>query len=171
MDHYPVKRFMTRTPHTIGHDQPLTAAHQLMRQHDIRHLPVLDGGRLAGVLSQRDLYLIESLKDVDPERVSVSEAMSTEVFTVTPNTTLQTIVSEMAVHKYGSAVVMDANKVVGVFTTTDALGAFAGLLAPALEIRPRNAQTPHGVGMQAVATPKLAPLPTRAARKTRAKRA
>jgi CBS domain-containing protein len=134
-------------------------------------LPVLDAGRLAGLLSQRDSYLIESLKDVDPERVSVSEAMSTEVFTVTPNTTLRTVVSEMAVHEYGSAVVLEATKVVGVFITTDALGAFAGLLDPALETRPRMAQTHDDVRVQATATPKLAALPARATRKTRAKRA
>lgn len=139
MHNLTVKRFMTPSPHTIGHDQPLTAAHEIMRQHDIRHLPVLDGGRLAGVVSQRDLYLIESLKDVDPEHVSVSEAMSTEVFTVDPNTTIRKIVSEMAVHKYGSAVVIESDKVVGVFTTTDALGVFAGVLDPALDrtVRPQ----------------------------------
>lgn len=132
MHNFQVKRFMTRSPHTIGQDQPLTAAHRIMRDFDIRHLPVLEGGRLVGVLSQRDLYLIESLKDVDAEHVSVSEAMSTEVFAVSPAATLRNVVSEMAIHKYGSAVVVEGDKVVGVFTTTDALGVFAGVLDPAV---------------------------------------
>lgn len=144
MDNLTVKRFMTSSPHTIGHDQPLTAAHKLMREYDIRHLPVLDGGRLAGMLSQRDLYLIESLKDVDPDNVSVSEAMSTEVFTVDPDTTVRKIVSEMAVHKYGSAVVVESDKVIGVFTTTDALGVCAGVLDPALR-RPATPQPPRKI--------------------------
>ena len=140
MHNLTVKRFMSPLPHTIDHDQPLSAAHKLMREHDIRHLPVLDGGRLAGIVSQRDLYLIESLKDVDPERVKVSEAMSTEVFAVDPNTTIRKIVSEMAVHKLGSAVVVESDKVVGVFTTTDALAVFAGVLDPALD---RTARPQH----------------------------
>jgi acetoin utilization protein AcuB len=50
-----VERFMTRSPLTIGQDQPLAAAHRMMREHRVRHLPVLDGGMLVGVVSQRDL--------------------------------------------------------------------------------------------------------------------
>jgi acetoin utilization protein AcuB len=148
MHNLTVKHFMSSSPHTIGHEQPLTAAHKIMREHDIRHLPVLDGGRLAGMLSQRDLYLIESLRDVDPERVNVSEAMSTEVFAVGPDTTIRTIVSEMAVHKYGSAVVVERDKVVGVFTTTDALAVFAGVLDPALD-RPNKSRAARKVRAKA----------------------
>lgn len=128
-----VQRFMTRNPHTIGHDQTLSAAHRIMREHDIRHLPVLDGGRLVGVLSQRDLHLIESLKDVDPDQVLVSEAMSSEVFSVGPRTTVRKVVTDMATHKYGSAIVVEGDTVVGVFTTMDALGVLAGMLDPALK--------------------------------------
>ena len=53
-----------------------------MREHGIRHLPVLDGGRLAGVVSERDLLFIDKLVDVDHERVPVSEAMSQDVYAV-----------------------------------------------------------------------------------------
>lgn len=128
-----VQRFMTRNPHTVGHDQPLSAAHRIMREYDIRHLPVLDGGRLVGVVSQRDLHLIESLKDVDPDSVLVSEAMSSEVFSVSPRTTIRKIVTDMATHKYGSAIVVEGNQVVGVFTTMDALAVLASVLDPALK--------------------------------------
>lgn len=103
-----------------------------MREHDIRHLPVLDAGHLCGVVSQRDLLLIESLKDVDPEEVTVSEAMSTDVYTVGPRTSVRSIAAEMATHKYGSAIIVDDTKIVGVFTTTDALAVLHGLLDPAL---------------------------------------
>ncbi|MEY4581853.1 MAG: hypothetical protein RL701_6556, partial [Pseudomonadota bacterium] len=54
----------------------------------LRHLPVLEAGFLAGVVSQRDLYLIGSLRDVDPDVALVSEAMSTEVFCVGPRTSM-----------------------------------------------------------------------------------
>lgn len=112
---------MTRTPHLIGAEQPLRAAHDLMRAHEIRHLPVLHGGKLIGVLSVRDLHLVETLPGVDPDSVRVEEAMSQDVYAVPPRTPLKQVVSEMVTRKLGSAVVVDGTKVIGIFTTTDAL--------------------------------------------------
>jgi acetoin utilization protein AcuB len=123
-----IDRYMTTGLHTIGHDQKLAQAHKLMRTHHIRHLPVLQAGKLVGVLSDRDLNLIETLRDVDPERVLVEEAMTPAVYTVSPKAALDEVVREMAHHKYGCAVVLDNDKVVGVFTTVDALRAFSDLL-------------------------------------------
>jgi acetoin utilization protein AcuB len=123
-----IEQFMTRSPRTIGHQQSLAAAHRMMREHDIRHLPVLDSGKLVGMLSLRDLHFIETLGDVDQETVNVSEAMSQDTYAVGPRATLRKVVAEMAEHKYGSAVVLDDGKVVGVFTTVDGLRALAGLL-------------------------------------------
>ncbi|MEY4581850.1 MAG: hypothetical protein RL701_6553 [Pseudomonadota bacterium] len=53
---------MTTTPHTIGADQSLALAHTMLREHKIRHLPVRRGGSLVGMLTERDLALIETLK-------------------------------------------------------------------------------------------------------------
>lgn len=112
---------MTKTPHLIGAEQTLKVAHELMRTHDIRHLPVLHGGKLIGLLSLRDLHLVETLPDVDPETIRVEEAMSQDVYAVPPKTPLKQVVTEMAARKLGSAVVVEGTKVVGVFTTVDAL--------------------------------------------------
>lgn len=122
---------MTHTPHLIGAEQSLSAAHQLMRSNGIRHLPVLHGGKLVGIVSQRDLNLIETLRDVDPDEVTVEEAMTQDVYTVTPRTPLKEVVGEMAERKLGSAVVVDGTKIIGVFTTIDALDTLAGILATA----------------------------------------
>jgi acetoin utilization protein AcuB len=123
-----IKRYMTPSPHTIGRAQSLGQAHKMMRSHHIRHLPVLDGGALVGVLSDRDLHLIETLRDVDADKVIVEEAMTPVVYKVSPEAPLDEVVREMAQHKYGSAIVEDQGKVVGVFTTVDALDALADLL-------------------------------------------
>lgn len=128
-----IDRYMTTSPLTIGRDQTLAHAHALMREHKIRHLPVLEGGKLIGLISDRDLHMIETLRDVDPEKVVVEEAMVPEVYTVSPAAPLDEVVREMAAHKYGSAVVIDHNKVVGVFTTIDAMQAFADLLETRLK--------------------------------------
>lgn len=123
-----IDKYMTPSPYSIGQEQPLAQAHKLMREHQIRHLPVLHGGKLVGMLSDRDLHLIETLRDVDPEQVTVEEAMSEAVYTVPPRAPLDEVVRELADHKYGCAVVEDSGKVVGVFTTIDAMRAFAEIL-------------------------------------------
>jgi acetoin utilization protein AcuB len=80
------------------------------------------------MLTQRDLALVETLKDVDPRNVKVEDAMSTEVYTVSPDAALDEVVGEMAEKKYGSAVVVSNQKVVGIFTTVDVCAALADLL-------------------------------------------
>jgi acetoin utilization protein AcuB len=71
---------------------------------------------------------VETLKDVDPEKVAVEDAMSGNVYSVTPHADLDQVADEMAEHKYGCAVVMDNNHVVGVLTTVDIARALADVL-------------------------------------------
>jgi acetoin utilization protein AcuB len=123
-----IKNFMTRSPHAIGHDQSLKLAHERMHHFGIRHLPVLDGGVLVGVLSERDIALIGAISPHQVETTTVEEAMSTEPYAVEPNTDAEVVTAHMAEHKHGCAVVMDGHKVAGVFTTTDALSLLTVLL-------------------------------------------
>lgn len=116
-----VGELMTRSPHTIGSDQKLAIAHKLMREHGLRHLPVLRAGRLVGVLTQRDLYFLETIAGVDITIDTVTDAMSAEVYTVAPDVSLREVARTMAEHKYGCAVVLEHGTVVGIFTATDAL--------------------------------------------------
>lgn len=122
-----VQNFMTLGPVVIGSAGTLAEAHALMRARGIRHLPVVDAGRLVGVVSQRDLYLLETLRGVDREAERVREAMTPEPFTVPPDAPLADVAARMAEHKYGSAVVVDRGAVIGIFTTVDALAALATL--------------------------------------------
>ena len=119
---------MTPSPHTIGPTRSLTAARHAMRDHHIRHLPVLDGGRVVGLLSERDLLLVETLLGVNPTDVHVEEAMVQEVFTVDPDAPVGEVVEQLIARKLGSAVVCRDERVVGVFTTIDALRALHELL-------------------------------------------
>lgn len=123
-----IQKYMTTLPHTIRPDMTLAAADKIMHENHIRHLPVLSGGQLVGLLSQRDIRLLESFKDVDPAKMQVGEAMAQDVYEVSPSAGLDEVVANMAAKKYGSAVIMQNSKVVGIFTTVDALQALADLL-------------------------------------------
>jgi acetoin utilization protein AcuB len=116
-----IEHFMTPNPHCIGRAQPLATAHERMRALGVRHLPVLEGGKLVGILSQRDLFFVETLRDVDPARVPVEDAMTTDVYVVPPQRSVGEVAAKMVERKYGSAVVVRDDRVVGIFTTTDAL--------------------------------------------------
>jgi acetoin utilization protein AcuB len=116
----PIHKYMSTSPHTIGAEQTIAMAAKVMSEHRIRHLPVLHGGKVVGMLSQRDVSVIETLKDVDPNVVTVEDAMSGSPYITDAETPLTVVAAEMAEHKYGSAIVMQANHVVGVFTTVDA---------------------------------------------------
>ncbi len=104
-----------------------------MSEHRIRHLPVLHGGKLVGVLTDRDVKLIESVVSEGAGELRVADAMTEEVYTTTPERGLDQVAAEMAEHKYGSAVILHDDKVVGIFTTTDACRALADLFATRLK--------------------------------------
>jgi acetoin utilization protein AcuB len=121
---YPVVRqYMTPGPHTIARNRSLAAARHVMLDEGVRHLPVLEGGRIVGLLSERDLLLVESVPGLNPTVARVEDAMVEDVFTVPPDAPVAEVVETMIARKLGSAVVADGDRVVGVFTTIDALRA------------------------------------------------
>lgn len=128
-----ISKYMTTLPHTIGVDQPLAKAEKMMAEYRIRHLPVLNGGKLVGILSDRDVKLVESFKDVDPEKVKVEEAFTPEPYITSPDAPLSDVCAEMAAKRYGCVLVCDHNKLVGIFTWVDALKAFDELLSTRLK--------------------------------------
>lgn len=124
-----MREVMTVCPHTIGSDQPLSRAHEVMREIGARHLPVLRSGRLVGVLSQRDLYFLETIAGVDVEIDRVADAMTSDVYTTGPDESVRDVARIMAQRKYGCAVVLDGDRILGIFTVTDALRHLADVAA------------------------------------------
>ena len=117
----PISDFMTPMPHTVGSEQMITFAQKLMQKYDIRHLPVLHGGELYGIVSDRDLGMIAGLNEVNPDATTVEEAMTQEAYTVAKETPLFDVLQAMLENKYGSAIVIEGAKIVGILTTHDAL--------------------------------------------------
>ncbi|HSN91582.1 MAG TPA: CBS domain-containing protein [Anaeromyxobacteraceae bacterium] len=127
MPKHTVQDFMTVGPVVIARGRTLSEAHRVMRERAIRHLPVVEAGTLVGLVSQRDLYLLETLQGVDPATETVEEAMTREIYSVPPDAPLHDVAAEMAERRIGSAVVVDRGSVIGLFTTTDALRALAAV--------------------------------------------
>lgn len=123
-----ISRYMTLQPWTIERTASLADAHKLMREHQIRHLPVLDGGQLVGIVSLGDLHLLETIADFPLDTVKVEEAMTEHPFVVTSDIALDEVVEIMASKKYGSAIVMGHSGVEGIFTAIDACRALADAL-------------------------------------------
>jgi len=122
-----VQQFMTRTPHTLGSDQPLKKALEMMTQYQIRHLPVRRAGKLIGLISERTLK--EALGHPQGGKLTAEDVMLTETFCVAPQTPLDEVVAAMAEEKYGSALIEDEEgKLVGIFTTVDACRALRQIL-------------------------------------------
>ena len=115
-----IEKFMTVMPHTVGQDIAIKTALNMMREYGIRHLPVESGGKLVGLISDRDIKLAASFHH--DKELLVEDVMTPDPFTVTPHTPVDDVVLNMAEHKYGCTVIKQANgKVVGIFTTTDGL--------------------------------------------------
>jgi IMP dehydrogenase len=101
-----VKKAVTGTisdPVTIAPDAPLGLARRIMRERDISGLPVVIEGKAVGILTNRDLRFVRALD------VPVREAMSTELVTVPPGTTLERAKDLMQLHKIEKLLVVDAN--------------------------------------------------------------
>ncbi len=123
-----ISKYMTTTPVTVERSVTLAEASKLMREQRIRHLPITEGGELVGVITERDIKFAESFSMVDAAQVTVYGAMAEDLYVVSPETPLDEVATTMAENKYGSALVVQNQKVVGVFTTVDACRALAELL-------------------------------------------
>jgi acetoin utilization protein AcuB len=132
-----VAELMTSGPHCIGVDQTLELAAERMAELHVRHLPVLAGGELMGIISERDIALVRSVAPDQIGAMKVEEAMTAVPYCVPPEMPVAEVARHMALRKLGSAIVVQHDKILGVFTTTDALHVLADLLEDGLP-KPRN---------------------------------
>lgn len=132
-----VEKRMNSDPITVGPQDSFRHAVNLVRQRGIRHLPVVDGGRLVGIVTDRDIrraspspatslevhelhYLLEKLK--------VCDIMTAKVITVTPETPIEEAARLMLHHRIGSLPVLRGSELVGIITETDILRAFVDVM-------------------------------------------
>jgi len=131
-----VGKRMTRNPKTVSPDDPLSFAAGILREHGFHHLPVVEGGRLVGILSDTDLRNA-SFAAMPAEGEGgpagdrpVREAMRTEVWSVTPDDSVEDALLILTREKFGALPVLsgDGDRLVGIITRADLLNAFVDLL-------------------------------------------
>ena len=139
-----VRELMTKDPLSVSIDTPVIDARRTMLEHRIRHLLVKDSGRLAGIVTDRDIRLnlpspATSLSVWEINyllaRMTVGSVMTASVITVDPNRDAVEAARIMLDHKIGALPVVDGGTVVGIMTETDILRAFATLASPVMAAR------------------------------------
>ena len=115
-----IKDYMTELPHTVGHDMTVERASMMMTEYKCHHLPVLDGGKLVGLVSDRDFRYTKGF--VDHSDIKVEELMTEELLMADPDDNVKDILSEMLKLKVSSAIVKaKEGQNWGIFTTSDVM--------------------------------------------------
>ena len=134
-----VRDWMTREPLCLQAKDSLMHARTLMKRHSVRHLPVLSGDHLVGLLSDRDLrnYTPSYCSTLDVyemhamiSKLTVDDAMTPRPVTVTPETPMAQAGAVMLKKKIGSLPVEENGKIVGILTETDVIRALVSTEAP-----------------------------------------
>ncbi len=114
-----VRHAMTQAPQTIRPDMNAADAAGMMRSEDIGMLPVMDGGKLVGLVTDRDLVVRVMAERKDPEEVRVGDVVTSQPVTVSPDTRLSEARQLMERHKVRRLPVMKGEELVGILSLGD----------------------------------------------------
>ena len=130
-----VENVMCTDVFTLGRNDSLSVAGDLMKQRCVRHIPVLNSdGELCGILTRQDLYcgiLLKSLgygsraEPIMLDSLSIKDAMRDDVFTISPESTLSDAADLMLSNKIGCLPVVDGKRLVGMISEADFVTQFA----------------------------------------------
>jgi CBS domain-containing protein len=108
------KDVMTREPSTLGPEATLGEAATLMRQEDCGSIPIVEGARLVGIVTDRDIVVRAVAAGKDPKTTRVSEVMSADPVTIGPDTDVDEAARIMADRQIRRLPVIDDGKLVGI---------------------------------------------------------
>lgn len=124
-----IRTVMHPAPHSVGAEQSLQTAIDLMKQHNSRHLPVRSLKSLVGILTDRDIQFALRVDKKDAETIQVKDACTMEPYVVTPETPVAKVALTMAHEHLGCALVVENNELIGIFTTVDACRVLSEVLS------------------------------------------
>lgn len=121
-----VRRRMTPEVVTVPPTASVADALDTLNAHDIRHLPVVDAGRLVGIVTDRDLRLALTGR---PNETLVTDVMTPDPVTVSPTATVEATARTMVERALGCVPVVQDGELVGILTDSDLLRAFVEIFA------------------------------------------
>jgi acetoin utilization protein AcuB len=139
-----VKKLMARKLVTIPAGTSILKAMEVMRKHSIRHLPVVDGEKFIGFLTEGDLRQASILSMVD--KVSIEDVMIKNPVAISPEASVEDAARLIFKHKIGGLPVVKGHRLVGILTIVDILKAFVemmGLLQSSSRIDVVLGNKPH----------------------------
>ncbi len=113
---------MTPFPYSVALEAPIGQARKLMLDNHVHHLPVTENGRLAGIITDRDIKLLlgPELGSPDPRELTVEDAYVAHSYIVDLETPLVDVLAAMLEHHLGAALVTGHGRLAGIFTAMDA---------------------------------------------------
>lgn len=127
----PIDRIMTPDPATVGPHDSAAEARRLLDNNVIHHLPVVEGGRLVGIVSSTDflkLYLLDDQLAIH-SRATVDQIMETNLIVLQRNSTLREAAEKLCMGSFHALPVVDRRKrLVGIVTSSDLIGELLNLL-------------------------------------------
>lgn len=125
----PVSSIMTKNVIKLNITDDLNKAESLFKKHKIRHIPVVSGKRIIGMLSYTDLLRISFVDAVDDEAdvvdatvynlFTVEQVMAKKLVTVTSDTTIREVAEILSTKEFHALPVVDQDVLMGIVTTTD----------------------------------------------------
>jgi CBS domain-containing protein len=125
-----VKELMMKSPATLDQNETLDLAEDIMHLGRIRHMPVVDEGRLVGIVSQRDLFrsaLVTALgfgrktSRTLIKSIRVKEIMTKKLITIAPDVNIKEAARQMVEKQIGCLPVVEDDRLIGIITETDIL--------------------------------------------------
>jgi len=128
---------MTANPYTIAHDAPISDLIELMRQKNLKRVPVVNGEKVVGIVTHADIQKVSPTKATTLSiyelnyllhKTKVSDAMTKNVITISPDALLEEAAVLMRENRISTLAVVKDNKLVGIITESDIFDAFIDLL-------------------------------------------
>jgi predicted transcriptional regulator len=114
-----IKDLMTENPSTCEPGAPVAEVAKVMAREDVGPIPVVEGGRLVGLVTDRDLVVRVLAEGRDPETTTVGEIASSDIVTVSPDSSLDEALQVLARNQVRRVPVVDGDRLVGILAQAD----------------------------------------------------